>query len=455
MQKNDEIEVTIQNLGANGEGVAIVHSLPVFIPNALEGEIVKIKILKVLKNFAYGKVLEIIKPSTDRVSPICPVFSKCGGCQLQHLIYSKQLEFKQNLVKTNFKKIANLDVEVNSCVPCNNEYDYRNKLQLPLGIKKEKIGDTIVEKNVAGFYAPASNKIVPTCSCNLHGKWASDLLCIALKYLDISGDTAFDCTMQTGNVRHIVARYIDNNLMLTVVTKQGKLKDENLLVKLVKEKFPNCSIFINKNSKNTNVILGEKFRHIYGNLTQKLSTFNISYEISPQSFLQVNLDIQNKIYSEIVKHISQNSIVVNAYSGAGLLSAIIAQKAKQVYGVEIVPEATFNANKLKQENKIDNLTNITGDCAEELPKLVEKLTSDNLCVVLDPPRKGCDEKVLASIKSVLPKQILYVSCNSSTLARDVKFLLEGGNYILDFVQPFDMFPQTCHIETFASLSLKR
>lgn len=455
MQKNDEIEVLIQNLGANGEGVAIVNNLPVFIPNALEGELVKIKILKALKNFAYGKVLEIVKPSKFRVTPVCPVFNKCGGCQLQHLSYLKQLKFKQNLVQTNFKKFANIDVNVKPCIPSKNEYDYRNKLQLPLGIVKEKIGDSFITKNVAGFYAISSNRIVPTSTCALHGKWASTLVCIALKYLDISGDLAFDSTMQTGNLRHIVARFLDNNLMLTIVTKTGKLKDEKLLVNLVKEQFSNCSIFINKNSKNTNVILGENFRLIYGNKTQKLSTFNIEYEISPQSFLQVNFDIQNKIYSQVLEHISQNSVVVNAYSGAGLLSAIIAQKVKQVYGIEIIPEATLNANKLKQANNITNLTNITGDCAIKLPKLVQTLGFDNLCVVLDPPRKGCDQKVLASIKSVLPKQILYISCNSATLARDVKFLLDDGKYILDFVQPFDMFPQTCHVETLASLTLKR
>ena len=454
MQKNDEFEVTIQNLGTNGEGVALINGYPVFIPNALPNEIVKVKILKALKNFAYAKVINYIKTSSDRVEPKCPVFNKCGGCQLQHLSIQKQLEFKQNLVKTNFKKFANLDVNVDACCASESCYNYRNKLQIPIGVAKQKIGDQIVSQNVAGFYAISSNRIVPTSSCDLHGEWASKIICIALKYLEISGDTAFDSTMQTGNLKHAVARLLNNNLMLCMVTRTGKLKNEKLLVDLVKKEFENCSIFINKNNKNTNVILGDEFKLIYGSATQKLSTFNINYEISPQSFLQVNLDIQNKIYSSVLDNIDNNQVVVNAYSGAGLLSAIICKKAKQVYGIEIVPQATENADRLKNENNISNLTNITGDCSSELPKLVNKIKCDNLTVVLDPPRKGCDENVLSSILSVLPKKILYVSCNSATLARDIKYLMQTNKYDISFVKPFDMFPQTCHVETFACLKLK-
>ncbi len=454
MQKNDEIIVTIQNLGANGEGVAIVDGYPIFVPNALTNEQVKIKILKPLKNFAYAKLLEVITPSPDRVQPVCLVFTKCGGCQLQHLNYLKQLEFKQNLVETNFKKFAGIEVQVLPCVASQNQYGYRNKFQLPIGVAKQKIGDKIEEKNVVGLYAKSSNRIVPTMSCDLQGKWATDLICIALKYLEISGDTAFDSTMQTGNVRHFVARKMDNSIMLTVVTKSGKLKDEKTLISLVSKSFPNCSIFINKNSKNTNVVLGEEFKHIFGSETQKLCTFNINYEVSPQSFLQVNFDVQNKIYKEVLENISQDSSVINAYSGAGLLSAIISQKAKWVYGIEIVEPATKNADKLKCVNNIQNMTNITGDCAIELPKLVNKISTDNLTVVLDPPRKGCDSKVLEAISAVKPSKILYVSCNSATLARDVKLLLNDGNYQIDYIKPFDMFPQTCHVETFACLKLK-
>lgn len=454
MQKNDELDVVIQNLGANGEGVAIVGGYPIFVPNALPNEKVKIKILKALKNFAYAKVLEIYENSADRVVPKCPVFTKCGGCQLQHLEYSKQLIFKQNLVKTNFKKIANLDIQISACEPSVSAYGYRNKFQIPVGVVKQKIDDKIVSKNVMGFYSIASNKIVPTLSCDLQGEWASKLICIVLKYLDISGNTAYDSTMQTGNIRHVVARLIEDNLMLTIVSTKGKIKDEKLLINLVTSEFKNCSIFINKNNKPTNVVLGNEFRLIHGNITQKLTSFEINYEVSPQSFLQVNFDIQNKIYQALLDNISSNSTVVNCYSGAGLLSAIISKKAKWVYGIEIVQQATCNANKLKLDNHIQNLTNITGDCAVELPQLVEKLQNENLTIVLDPARKGCDEKVLECIIKVKPKQILYVSCNSATLARDIKYLLASGNYTLEFVKPFDMFPQTCHVETFACLKQK-
>lgn len=452
MQKNDELVVVIDNLGANGEGVAIIDNMPIFVPFALPNEKVKIKILKALKNFCYAKLIDIIEPSKDRVEPICPVFSKCGGCQLQHLDYTKQLEFKRQLVANNFKKFANISFNVSDCEPSQNEYGYRNKISLPVGVIKKQVDGQIIIENTLGLYAINSNRIVPTNNCAITGDWCNKLVCIALKYLEKSGETPYDTTMQTGNIRHLVARYIDDSLMLTIVTKTGKIKSPDILIEMLQRKFDKFSLFVNTNKQNNNVILGEKFKLIYGESTQKLNAFGIDYEISPQSFLQVNFDIQNKIYKLILDNIKNNAEVINAYSGAGLLTAILSQKAKHAYGIEIVNKAHENANKLAIENKIANMTNICADCAVEMPLLAKKLASDNLTIVLDPPRKGCDENVLKSILEASPKTILYISCNSATLARDVKLLFDSKKYNIDFIKPFDMFPQTRNVETVVKLT---
>ena len=450
MRKNDELEVVIQNLGANGEGVALLDNMPVFIPFALQGEKVKIRILKVLKNFAYAKLLSVSEPSKDRVEAPCPYFKKCGGCQLQHLNYEKQLEFKKQLVQNNLKKFGNIDFEVNDCISSNNHFEYRNKFQLPTG----EIGGN----NVLGMYATASHRIVPITSCMLHGEWSTVLIKIVLDYINEANEKCYDENTKKGNIRHIVARYLDGKLMLTIVTKQSKILKVAKLIKELEKQFANFSLYQNINKKDSNVILGDEFVLLYGEPAQKLQNFGIKYEVSPQSFLQVNYDIQNKIYRAVLDSISKDMVVVDAYSGAGLLSAIISKNAKYVYGIEIVEKATENANKLANDNQITNMININGDCANELPILVEKLTSqneNNLAVVLDPPRKGCDERVLESIKQVLPQKIIYVSCNSATLSRDLKILLSGENYQIESITPFDMFPQTCHIETMAVLTKKR
>lgn len=457
MQKNEEYILTINNLGANGEGVGIIDNFPVFIPLALCGEKVKIKIVKVLKNFAYGKLLQVLLPSSNRVEPRCPVFNRCGGCQLQHLRYDEQLKFKTNLVQNNLLKFGNIVAKVESTEPSPKQYEYRNKIQIPITQIESKIGDDTSKnesKIVTGFYSENSHCIVPTLSCVLHGKWAEELLCIVPKYIKQVGESCYNESTKKGNIRHIVARVVDDKIMIVLVTKTNTLKSSNLLIDILKQKFDKFSLYQNINPKDTNVILGEKFILLYGEKTLKTVNFGISYEISPHSFMQVNTDIQNKIYQKVLDSVDENSILIDAYSGAGLLTSILSKKAKKVYGIEIVPQATENANKLIKENKIKNVININGDCSVELPKLVDKLSNEdkaNLCIILDPPRKGCDEKVLKNITSVLPNKIIYISCNSATLSRDLKFLT-GENYHIDLIKPYDMFPQTKNVETLAILT---
>lgn len=443
MKKNEQYVVIIENLGANGEGVAKIDNLTIFIPFALEGEKVKVQILKVLKNFAYAKVIEVLQPSNLRVEPKCPVFKRCGGCQLQHLDYNAQLAFKQKLVQNNLNKFGNIIVNVNNCVGSNLEYGYRNKLQLPIGEINGKV--------VAGFYALSSHRIIPITACPIMDNFATNLICIVLKYIDISGEKAYN-TMQTGNLRHLVARCVDNKLILCLVTKSGKIKSPQILIDLLSKEFKNFSLYVNKNDSTSNVILGETFTLLYGEKELLLTNFNVEYKVSPQSFMQVNSYIQNKIYQAVLDKIDVNSVVIDAYSGAGLLSAIVSKKARQVYGIEIVPQATNNAKELAKSNNITNIKSICGDCAIELPILVQNLKNQDLTIILDPPRKGCDSKVIQSIMDVLPKKIIYISCNSATLARDLKPLMQA--YKIESITPYDMFPQTCHVETLAFLVKK-
>lgn len=444
MQKNDEFVVTISNLGSNGEGVASVDNTVVFVPFALPQEKVKIHIVKVLKNFAYAKLVQVLEPAKQRVQPKCPVFKKCGGCQLQHLQYSSQLIFKQNLVQNNLKKFAGVDHAVLPCVPSSLEYAYRNKLSLPISEQKGKV--------VAGFYAPNSHNVIANTACVLQGEWAEKIVCIVLKYIELSGETAYS-TMQTGNIRHLVCRFVNNSLMVCLVTQTGTIKNSKLLIDLIKAQFDNFSLLTNKNNSKTNVILGDSFKLLYGYLTQQLTNFGIKYEVSPQSFLQVNQDIQNKIYKQVLDEIEPDSVVIDAYSGAGLLSAIVAQKARQVFGIEIVPSATQNANVLAKNNNISNMQNICGDSSIELPKLIQTLSKKSVTVILDPPRKGCDQKVVDSLIKTQPNKIIYISCNSATLSRDIKPLT--SLYNIKSVTPFDMFPQTQHVETLMILTLKQ
>lgn len=443
MQKNDEFIVTIENLGVSGEGVCKIDNIVVFVPFALPGEKVKIHILKVLKNFAYAKLLEVFESSSSRIEPKCPVFKKCGGCQLQHLRYNNQLEFKRELVQVNLKKIANIDYKVEPCVSSDEIYAYRNKLSIPIGEKDGKI--------IAGFYAPHSHNIVPTQTCYLQGEWANKIVCIVLKYIEKSGETAYS-TMQTGNVRHLMCRFVDNRLMVCLITQTGKIKNSEILIEMIKQEFDNFSLYVNKNNSKSNVIFGNQFSLLYGKPEQQIENFDIKYNVSPQSFLQVNQCVQNKIYQVVLDEIEPNETIIDAYSGAGLLSAIVAKKSHQVFGIEIVPEATHNANTLAKQNCISNLTNICGDSAIELPKLVQKLQNQNVSVILDPPRKGCNQKVIQSLILARPNKIIYISCNSATLSRDIKPLLDF--YDIKSITPFDMFPQTCHVETVAVLTLK-
>lgn len=438
MKKNDIHEIEIVDMGNNGEGIGKLDSVVVFIPYAIKGEIVKTHILKVNKNFAYGKIVEIIKKSESRITPPCPFFGKCGGCNLQHISYEKQLEFKTSIVQTTLQKQLGKDIKVEDCVGSDLPFHYRNKMQLP----------TTVEG--IGMYKENSHNIVKIDNCLLCDDWIATIIKIIENYVDDNNVSLYDEINHNGLLRHILIRKVDNSFSITLVINGDKLPNKNSLINLLKSSFNEFSTFYCINKIKNNTILTQDIVCIYGNNTQQTEDFGIEYYISPTSFLQVNRNIQNKIYSKILSLIKENDVIVDAYSGAGLLSAILSKKAKLVYGIEIVKSATENANNLMEHNKILNVKNINGDCAIILPKIIKE--NNNASIILDPPRKGCDINVLNAIAQSNPKEIFYISCNPSTLARDLKALQTKFN--IDLIQPYDMFPQTKHIETLVHLIRK-
>lgn len=443
MKIGDKIIVEIIDSGVNGEGVAKFENFTIFVPYALNGEQAEIEIYKIKNNVAFANVVKLIKKSTNRTTPKCPIFTECGGCDYQHTTYENQLKIKTNSVKTTLSKMLKEDCGVENCIASPKQFSYRNKVEIP------------VSNGKVGFYKWNTNEIVETKSCLLCEDWLKKLIETFNTFIKKYNISTYNKHTKRGNIKHLVARYLDNCLTLVVVTNEKEFPHKNELIDMLKKDFPKLSVYQNINSKPSGAVMSKQFIHLFGDKIPKAEDFGIKYEISPYSFLQTNKDIQNIIYQNILDKIDTNSIVIDAFSGAGLLSAIVSKKCEKVYGIEIVEDATKNANELIRQNNIKNLENINGDCGEELPKLVEKLTAQgkqNINIILDPPRKGVSKAVIDAILKCNPSKVIYLSCNPATLARDLKMLTE--NYQIKSVQPYDMFPQTKHIETLVELRRK-
>lgn len=443
IEKNQELEVEIVSYGSEGQGVARYDNFVIFVPMSIIGEIVKVHIIKVTKSYAVGKIIEVIKPSEYRCNSKCSVYGKCGGCVLQHIDYLKTLEMKKQIVQDALVKIADIkDVAVKDVVKSKFIYNYRNKSAFPLFVDDGEI-EVCMFRNL-------SHDPVYVENCKISDE---NINKIAEIFKVFANNSLSKKDLQT--LRFLVVRVIDNKFLVTIVSD---IPIKNL-VKLYYELTTklgisdgNLGLFWCKKSKDNNVILEGTIKHLLGVKNISANILGVNIELSPMSFFQVNYDIMTKIYSKVQSVIEKTDSVIDAYSGAGLMSALIAQKAKHVYGIEIVPDATKNADALKFRNNIKNLTNINGDISIILPKLVEEDKNIDV-LVLDPPRKGIDEVVLNTILSVKPNKIIYVSCNPATLARDLKVLSEA--YDMVEVEPYDMFPQTAHVETFALLERKK
>lgn len=378
-----------------------------------------------------------MKKSEFRITPPCPYFYKCGGCNLQHVDYNQQLKIKQNIVQTTLNKQIPF-IKVQECEP-SSQFMYRNKMQLPVTI------------NGIGMYRENSHDIINIENCILCKDWIKYVISAVKEFISKTNISLYDEQSHKGVIRHILAREIDNSLSITIVINADELNHYKILIDLLKQYFNDFNLFCCVNKIKNNTILTSNIKCLHGNPVQETEDFGIKHFVSPLSFVQINRTIQNKIYSKILDYIDDDNIVIDAYSGAGLLTAIISKKAKYVYGIEIVKQATDNANELISNNNIKNVQNINGDCSIELPNLINKLKGSKIKIVLDPPRKGCSDNVLNAILESEPEEIIYVSCNPATLARDLSIL--AHKYEVISVKPYDMFPQTKHVETLAHLKL--
>ena len=464
MIKNEILIGTVQGLGFEGEGIIKVEDYVVFVPFALVGETIKYKVLKVQKNVVFGKLLEVLSSSEDRIVPSCKFFGKCGGCQLQHLEYEKQLEFKRKKIEECFYKIAGLKVAVEKAIAGDNCFHYRNNLQLPIA--------NVKGKNAIGFYAKNSHNVIEIDDCVINPTWTSKIISVFNEYFNDNKILGYDEEKHLGDVREITVKEASNKLLITVVTLKDQLKNYNDLINRLKSTLEcEFSLYINVNSKRTNVIYGDSFRLLYGQPNIDSEMHGIKYKVGVRSFMQVNDSVCYKLYDTVIKTIcaDEKTTVIDSYSGAGLMTAMLARSANKAIGIEIIPEAVQLANELASNNGLSQKTiNYLGKCEDILPDIItkEKKINDKISLVIDPPRKGCDKKVIdAIIKSEIDK-IVYVSCNPSTLARDVGLLIgtleeKDGKiikteklprYNIEFIRPFDIFCQTKHIETLIYLT---
>ncbi|MBC2397496.1 23S rRNA (uracil(1939)-C(5))-methyltransferase RlmD [Clostridium tetanomorphum] len=447
VEKNKDYIIDITGMANEGGGVGKIDDFTVFIPQAIKGEKCKVKIVKVNKNFAFGKLLEVLQPSLNRVQPICPIYNRCGGCQIQHISYEGQLEFKRQKVKDVLSRIGKIDVNVESVIGMKNPYRYRNKVQLPVGKDEDNVK--------IGFYAQRSHQIIDINNCFIQDEIADKVIALTKEWMQKYNIEAYNEEKHKGIVKHIMIRkaFKTNQIMIVIIARNNELPYKKEFINIMVENIEGLvSVIQNVNSKKTNVIMGDKNITLWGKDTIVDYIGNFKFNISPLSFFQVN-PIQTEIlYNKALEYadLNGNEIVFDAYCGTGTISLFLSQKAKKVYGVEIIKEAIDNAKINAKENNVNNAEFIVGKSEEIIPKLIHKGIKADV-VVVDPPRKGCEKSLLEEIANMKPKRIVYVSCDPSTLARDLAILKDLG-YNTEKVQPVDMFSQTSHVECVVLMS---
>ncbi len=413
------MRVKIFDYGMNGEGVAKIDNKIVLIEGALNGEEVDITITKSYANYSIAKLDKIILPSPMRINTPCG-YSDCGGCALQNMAYAEQLKFKQQLVKKTLKKVADIDADVLPTVAADKQFNYRNKA-------------SFVCDNLVGFYKKSSNSIVEIANCRLMDNNINKVLNLFNKFLK---------EYTPVGIKNLVVRSIDNQVLVAVVS--NKIIPLAPFAELLKNAFKKVGLYLVLNTRKDKVVLTNNITHIFGIKQIETQNFNIKYSLGINSFHQTNIEIQNKLYAYVQNLIDNNAHVVNGFSGVGLLSAIIAQKARHVEGIEIEKSAHLEAEKLKIDNKIANLTNILGDFLVKF----NKSSCDTL--ILDPAKRGCGKKIMQKVCGV--KNLIYISCNPISMAKDLREI--KNCYIIESIKPFDMFPNTLSVETVVKLKLK-
>ncbi|WP_321024967.1 23S rRNA (uracil(1939)-C(5))-methyltransferase RlmD [Eisenbergiella porci] len=455
IKKNDILTVEITDTGIEGEGIGKTDGFILFVKDAVIGDTVQVKVMKAKKNYAYAKLEKVLVPSPFRVQPSCPFHRQCGGCQLQPLSYEKQLEFKQNKIRNNLIRIGGFSPEhIDACmepiIGMEDPWHYRNKAQFPFGYDKE--GNV-----VTGFYAGRSHNIIANTDCALGVEENKTVLETILAYMKKYGVSAYDETTGKGLIRHVLIRkgFASGQLMACVVINGNKLPEEKTLAEELWKIPGMTSVSVNVNTERTNVILGKKVRVLKGEEKIEDTIGDVVFRISPLSFYQVNPVQTKKLYGQALEYagLTGEETVWDLYCGIGTISLFLAKKAKKVYGVEIVPEAIADAKENAARNGITNAEFFVGKAEEVLPQKYEEEGVYADVIVVDPPRKGCDEKCLETMVRMRPERIVYVSCDSATLARDLKYLGEMGYEVRKW-RGCDMFPGTLHVETVCLLTRK-
>ncbi|NIK11657.1 23S rRNA (uracil(1939)-C(5))-methyltransferase RlmD [Alkalibacillus almallahensis] len=450
VRKNEYIDLAFSDLTHEGEGVGKLDGYPIFVPYALPGESAKVKVIKVKKNLAFGKLIERYDTSEHRIEPPCDVFYKCGGCQIQHMTYDRQLTMKQDQVQDVMKKIAQMpDVPVHPTIGMNEPWNYRNKVQIPVGERDGKV--------ITGFYQKRTHNIIDMDTCPVQSDANDEVVRGIRDIIDELNIQPYDEETHEGVIRHIVLRtgYHTNEMMVVIVTKTKDLPKQKEFVEKIKALHSGIKgIIQNINADKTNVIMGDKSHTLWGNDVIVDRIHDLEFAISAQSFYQVNPEQTEKLYDQALKYaqLSGKETVIDAYCGIGTISLFLAQHAKKVYGVEVVPQAVDDAKDNAKRNHIDNADFFVGEAEKVMPWWKAQGLNPDV-IVVDPPRKGCDEKLLQAMVDMEPDRIVYVSCNPSTLARDLAILADSG-YETQEIQPVDMFPQASHVESVTRLIQK-
>lgn len=453
IKKNDILTVEITDTGTEGEGIGKNAGFTLFVKDAVIGDTVQVKVMKAKKNYAYAKLEKVLVPSPFRVQPPCAFHRQCGGCQLQSLSYEKQLEFKQNKIRNNLVRIGGFDPEkIDACmepiIGMEDPWHYRNKAQFPFGYDKEG-------KVVTGFYAGRTHTIIPNTDCALGVKENKEILEIILAYMKKYAVSAYEEASGKGLVRHVLIRkgFASGQIMVCLIINGKKLPEEQWLAEELWKIPGMTSVSVNVNTERTNVIMGKKIRVLKGEEKIEDAIGDVVFRISPLSFYQVNPVQTRKLYGQALEYagLTGEETVWDLYCGIGTISLFLAQKAKKVYGVEIVPEAIADAKENAVRNGITNAEFFVGKAEEVLPQMYEEEGVYADVIVVDPPRKGCDEKCLETMVRMRPERIVYVSCDSATLGRDLKYLGEKG-YEIGKWRGCDMFPGTGHVECIVLMS---
>ena len=451
IKKNQSVEIEITGITAEGNGVGRAEGMAVFVPLTAVGDYVRVKIVKVLKSYAFGILEQVLKPSENRIESDCPVFEKCGGCIFRHISYQAELQIKNDFIKDAFKRIGGLNPDFEEIVGCDEPDYYRNKAQYPVA---EQNG-----KAVCGFYSRRSHRIVPFTACRLQPEIFRQIVDSVIEYINVNKIAAYNEEKHNGFIRHIYLRkgYHSDEIMLCIVVLNKSVMDKLMgLAEKISGQFPQIkSILVNVNVQNTNVILGKENHLLYGseNITDIMCNNKIL--LSPMSFYQVNTCQAEKLYSiaEEYAGLSGSETLLDLYCGAGTIGLSMHDKVKHLTGVEVISQAIENAKTNAQINNIDNAEFICGDAGQIASQLVNKGEKPDV-IIVDPPRKGCDKETLDAILKMSPEKLVMISCNPATAARDCKMLCDQG-YVIRRIRGVDLFARTGHVETVLSMCQKK